>query len=97
MNSAYEDLPHKGYWFCKDHLNRPVFAMQKCATIWLQMKLTITEYNLTTRTKVNYKIQKERNLCLVLHLRGETDHDTKDNGTTKTQNIFNTAHMNADR
>ena len=70
--------------------------MQKCATIWLPMKLTITEYSLTTSTKVNYKIQKERNLYLVLRLRGETEHDTNDNVTTKTQNTFNTAHMNTD-
>ena len=68
--------------------------MQKCATIWLQMKLTITEYSLTTSTKVNYKIQKERNLYLVLRLRGDTGHDTNDNVTTKTQSTFHTAHMN---
>ena len=29
-------------------------------------------------------------------LRGETEHDTNDNVTTKTQNTFNTAHMNTD-
>ena len=57
--------------------------MQKCATIWLQMKLTITEYNLTTSAQVDYKIQKERTLHLVLRLRGETEHDTNDNVTTK--------------
>ena len=59
-------------------------------------ELTITEYSLTTSTKVNYKIQKERNLYLVVRLRGETEHDTNDNVTTKTQNTFNTAHMNTD-
>ena len=41
-------------------------------------KLTITEYSLTTSTKGNYKIQKERTLYLVLRLRGETEHDTHD-------------------
>ena len=51
---------------------------------------------LTTSTKVNYKILKERNLYLVLRLRGETEHDTNDNVTTKTQNTFKTAHMNTD-
>ena len=56
----------------------------------------ITEYSLTTSTKVNYKIQKERNLYLVLRLRGDTEHDTNDNVTTQTQNTFNTAHMNTD-
>ena len=59
--------------------------MVECATIWLQMKLTLTEYSLTTSTKVDYKIQKERTLHLVLRLRGETEHDTNDNVTTKTQ------------
>ena len=59
-------------------------------------ELTITEYSLTTSTKVNYKIQKERNMYLVLRLPGETEHDTNDNVTTKTQNTFNTAHMNTD-
>ena len=39
---------------------------------------------------------KERNPYLVLRLRGETEHDTNDNVTTKTQNTFNTAHMNTD-
>ena len=57
--------------------------MQKCATIWLQIKLTITEYSLTRSTKVDYKIQKERTLYLVLRLRGETEHDTNDNVTIK--------------
>ena len=49
------------------------------------MKLTITEYSLTTSAKVDYKIQKERTLHVVLRLRGETEHDTNDNVTTKTQ------------
>ena len=35
-------------------------------------------------------------LYLVLRLRGETEHDTNENVTTKTQNTFNTAHMNTD-
>ena len=56
------------------------------------MKLTITEYSLTTSAKVNYKIQKERTLHLVLRLRGETEHDTNDNVTTKTQSTFYSAH-----
>ena len=47
--------------------------MQNCATIWLQMKLTITEYSLTTSAQLDYKIKKERTLHLVLRLRGETE------------------------
>ena len=70
--------------------------MQKCAIIGYRKELTITEYSLTTSTIVNYQIQKERNLYLVLLLRGDTEHDTNDNVTTKTQNTFNTAHMNTD-
>ena len=61
-----------------------------------RQELTITEYSLTTSTTVNYKIQRERNLYLVLRLRGDTEHDTNDNVTNKTQNTFNTAHMNTD-
>ena len=57
--------------------------MQKCATSWLQMKLTITEYSLTTSAQLDYKIQEERTLYLVLRLRGETEHDTNDNVTIK--------------
>ena len=57
--------------------------MQECATIWLQMKLTIAEYSLTTSASVDYKIQKERTLHLVLRLRGETERDTNDNVTIK--------------
>ena len=45
--------------------------MQECATIWLQVKLTITEYSLTTSAQLDYKIQKERTLHLELRLRGE--------------------------
>ena len=59
-------------------------------------ELTITEYSLTTSAHVDYKIQKERTLYLVWRLRGETEHDTNDNVTTKTQSTFHTAHMNFD-
>ena len=62
------------YLKCKDNTsNDPFFAMQKCATIWLQMKLTITGYSLTTSAQMDYKIQTERTLHLVLRLRGETE------------------------
>ena len=57
--------------------------MEKCAIIWLQMKLTIIEYSLTTSAYVDYKIQKERTLHFVVRLRGETEHDTNDNVTIK--------------
>ena len=36
----------------------------------------------------------ERNLFSVLRLRGETEHDTNDNVTTKTENTCNSAHLN---
>ena len=67
--------------------------MQNCATIWLQMKLTITEYSLTTSAQLDYKNQEERTLYLVLRLRGETEHDTTDNVTTKIQTDFHTEHI----
>ena len=35
-------------------------------------ELTTTEYSLTTSAQLDYKIQKERTLYLVLRLRGET-------------------------
>ena len=57
--------------------------MEKCATIWLQMKLTITEYSLTTSAQLDYTNQEERTLYLVLRLHGETEHDTNDNVTIK--------------
>ena len=47
--------------------------MQKCAKIGYSKELTITEYSRTTSTKVNYKIQKEINLHLILRLRGDTE------------------------
>ena len=56
-------------------------------------ELTITEYSLTTSAQVDHKIQKERTLYLVLRLRGETEHDTNDNVTTKIQTDFHTKHM----
>ena len=37
------------------------------------MKLTITEYSLTISAQLDYNIQKERTLHLVLRLRGETE------------------------
>ena len=47
--------------------------MQKCATICLQMKLTITEYSLTTSAQLDYKIQKEITLHVASRMRGETE------------------------
>ena len=37
------------------------------------MKLTITEYSLTTNAQLDYNIQKERTLHLELRTRGETE------------------------
>ena len=47
--------------------------MLKYARMWLQMKLTITEYSLTTNAQLDYKIQKERTIHLVLRMRGEIE------------------------
>ena len=80
--------------WCKHNTSNDPFSRCKCAIIGYRKELTITEYSLTTSTKVNYKVQKERNLHSALRLRGDTENDTNDNVTTKTQNTFNTAHMN---
>ena len=61
------------------------FRDAKVCNNWLQIRIDDhriqSDYN--TSTKVNYKIQKERNLYLVLRLRGETEHDTNGNVTIK--------------
>ena len=59
--------------FCTDNTSNDPCSRCKCETIWLQMKLTITEFRLTTSAQLDYKIQKERTLHLVLRLRGETE------------------------
>ena len=70
--------------------------MQKCAIIGCGCGLAVAGCGLAASSKVNYKIHKERSLYLVLRVRGETEHDTNDIVTIKTQNTFNTAHMNTD-
>ena len=45
--------------WCKYNISNDPFSRCKCATIWLQMKLTMTEYNLTTSAQVDCEIQKE--------------------------------------
>ena len=71
------------------------FRDARVCNIWIQMKLTITEYSLTTSAQFDNKLQEERTLYLVLRLLCETEHDN-DNVTTKTQSTFYTAHMNID-
>ena len=59
---------------CKDNTSNDPFSRCKSSQQFgLQMKLTITEYSLTTSAQLDYKIQKERTLHLVLRLRGETE------------------------
>ena len=60
-----------------------VFAMCNKQELWLQFELTMTRYSLTERAQLDYNIQKERTLQLVLRMRGETEHDTNDNVTIK--------------
>ena len=54
----------------------------------------IDDHRTQSDHKWTTKIQKERTLHLVMRLRGETEHDTNDNVTTKTQSTFHTARMN---
>ena len=49
---------------CKDNTSGDPFSRCKCARIWLQMKLTITEYSLTTSAQLDYNIQKEKKSTL---------------------------------
>ena len=63
---------------------------------WLQVR--IDDRRIQSDYKYKSELQKieKSHLYLALRLRGETEHDTSDNVTTKTQNTFNTAHMNTD-
>ena len=70
--------------------------MQKCATIGYRIELTITEYSLTTSTKVNHKKSRRKQICTWYYVCVVTPSDTNVNVTTKKQNPFNTAHMNTD-
>ena len=66
--------------------------MQVC-NILATDELTITEYSLTTSAQLDYRIQEERTLYLVLRLRGKTEHDTNVNVTNKMQTDFHAEHM----
>ena len=63
-----------GDGFCKHNTSNDPFS--RCI-MGYRKELKITEYSLTTSTKVNYKTQRERNLYLVLRLRGDTELGTK--------------------
>ena len=48
-SSIHQDFLDLADSFCKDNTsNDPFSRCKRCAIIWLQMKLTITEYSLTT-------------------------------------------------
>ena len=67
--------------------------MQTCATIWLQMKLMITEYSLPTTwtaTSRRKELYTWYYVCVV------KPSDTNDNVTTDTQSTFHTKHINVD-
>ena len=66
--------------------------MQKCAIIWLQVR--IDDHRIQSDDKYKSELQNPEGKKPVLS--GETEHDTNDNVTTKTLNTFNTAHMNTD-
>ena len=67
--------------------------MQKCAIIWLQMKLTITEYSLTTAWTATLRREELYTWYCVCVVKPS---DTNDNVTTETQSTFHTKHMNID-
>ena len=67
---------------CKDNTSNDPLSPCKCAIIWLQMKLTITEYSLTTaRTAISRRkeLYTKYRVCVV------KTHNTNDNVTTKTR------------
>ena len=70
--------------FCKDNTSNDPFSrcqsVQQFGYIWNGRS---KNYSLTTSAQLDYKIQEERTLYLVLRLRGETEHDTSDNVTIK--------------
>ena len=62
------------------------------------MKLTITEYSLTTNAHLDNKKSRWKELytwyCVCVVKPSDKTHDTNDNVTTKTQSTFHTARMN---
>ena len=68
--------------------------MQKCATVWLQIR--IDDHRIQSEYKFKSELQNPEGKKSLLGITSasETEHDTKDNVTTKTQSTSNTAHMN---
>ena len=61
------------------------------------MKLTITEYSLTTSAHLDYNSRRKELhpwYCVCVVKPSDKTHDTNDNVTTKTQSTLHTAHIN---
>ena len=71
------------------------FRGAKVCNKWLQERIDDHRIQSDYKYKSELcKIQKE--ICTWYYVCAVTPHDTNDNVTTKTLNIFNTAHMNTD-
>ena len=72
------------------------FRDAKVCNQWVQVR--IDDHRVQSEYKNESELQNTegKNLYFVLCMRGKSEHDINDNVTTKTQNTFNTAHMNID-
>ena len=76
MSNLKQCSPTQWRWWTRSVNTTPQMTRFRDVRVcknWLQMKLTITEYSMTTNAQVDYKIQKERTIHLVLRMRGETE------------------------
>ena len=67
--------------------------MQKVCNNWLQIR--IDDHRIQCDDKYKSELQNPEEIC-TWYCVSVVKHDTNDNVTTKTQNTFNTAHMNTD-
>ena len=68
------------------------FRDAKVCNNWLQTR--IDDHRIQSDYQYKSELQNPKGKKSVLG--GETEHDTNDNVTTKTQDTFTTAHMNTD-
>ena len=78
---------------CKDNTSNDPFSRWKSVHLLATDEIDDHRIRSDCKCTIGLKIQKERTLYLVLRLRGETEHDTNDNATTKIQTDFHTKHM----
>ena len=73
------------------------FRDAKVCNNWPQLRIGDHRIQSDCKYKCELQNPRRKEICTwYCVLRGETEHDTNDNVTTKTRNTFNTAHMNTD-